>query len=105
MVVFTAPVLAGDERFVSRLISDSGPAIIICDVHPKGIGLSPHLIKVCEKGRASWSWFVNDASLGSAQSRERKIMVFATGSVSSECQFAPIYVLDVIIPEYLIAHW
>ena len=32
-------------------------------------------------------------------------MVFANGPLSGECQFAPVYVLDVTIPEHLIDHW
>ena len=72
-LAFTAPALECDERFASRLITARRPSIVVCDVHPKGIGLPPHLRKVCEEGRTTWPWFVNAASLGPSKSRKRKL--------------------------------
>ena len=87
--IFTAPGVADDEAFTCADIDREKPCVIICDCIPKEIGLAPHLLKVCTKGGAMWAWFVNASTLGAAQSRERKIMIFANGRILEVRQFRP----------------
>ena len=75
--VFAPTRLKQDHDYLKKALVRYQPHIIICDGHPKGITMTPDLLKVCQVKRQSWFWSVDTAALWAAQSRQRKVLVFA----------------------------
>ena len=74
--VCAPPKLKQDHDYLKKASVHFQHQIIICDWRPIGIGMAPDLLKVCRVRRESWSWAVDAAALGAAQSRGRKVRVF-----------------------------
>ena len=73
-LVFTSPSNNSDLRFIAKLITERAPQVIVCDSHPLKPLLSP-LTQALNLTRTAWRWDVNSASLGTPQSRMRRITV------------------------------
>ena len=68
------------------------------DIHPQWpprCGLTANLATT----HTGWNWKINTALLGAPQSRERKLHLYAPGTIPPSEQLAPLFVLDIFLPQ------
>ena len=98
ILIFTIPSQSVDIEYARERVLGLRPKLILLDAHPRRNPPS-HLFQGCNKGRTSWNWCVNVASLGAAQSRARRVWVFQNGKIPKNQHISPLYVLGVCVPE------